>query len=107
MKEIKLVAVGLFLFMASARSQSIKVSESTEKLGDGIHPAFVTYIYECSAEEVEKEWKSLMKDFKSDKVSGKDGVIADNIIIPPITDGTMDVYARAEKIKDNETKFIV
>lgn len=88
-------------------AQNIKVTETTERIGDGVHPALVVYVYECKADEVEKEWKSLMKDYKSEKVSSKDGVTADNIVIPSITDGTMDVYARAEKIKDNEVKFIV
>lgn len=106
MKKITLVVVSIFI-SGLAFAQSIKVTEATEKVGDGIHPALVAYISECKADDVEKEWKSLMKDFKSEKVSGKDGVFADNIIIPSVTDGTMDVYARAEKIKDNETKLIV
>ena len=106
MKKLRSTLFALFL-SGLALGQSIKVNEATEKVGDGIHPAFVTYIYECTADDVEKELKSLLKNFKSDKISGKDGVSADNIIIPAITDGTMDVYARAEKIKDNETKLIV
>ena len=106
MKNFKTLTTAL-LISAAGLAQSIKVAESTEKIGEGIHPAFVTYIAECKADDVEKEWKSLMKDFKSEKVSGKDGIFADNIVIPSITDGTLDVYARTEKIKDNETKLIV
>ena len=100
----------LFILLAASmltNAQSIKVTEAIEKIGEGIHPSFVTYVYECNSDDVEKEWKSYMKDFKSEKVSGKDGVFADNIVIPTITDGTMDVYAKAEKIKDNETKLVV
>ena len=104
----KLIVIIITLILSkNVFSQPTKVNESTEKVGDGIHPAFTTYIYESTADDVEKEWKSLMKDFKSEKVSGKDGIYADNIIIPAITDGTMDVYARTEKIKENETKLIV
>jgi hypothetical protein len=88
-------------------SQSIKVSEAIEKIGDGIHPSFISYIYESKVDDVEKEWKSLMKEYKSEKVSAKNGVFADNIVIPSITDGSMDVYARAEKINELEVKFIV
>ncbi len=104
----KINSLLIFLLLCSiCEAQTIKVTESNEKIGDGIHPSFVSYVYECKAEDVEREWKSNMKDFKSEKVSGKDGVFADNIVIPSITDGTIDVYARAEKIKDNEVKLIV
>lgn len=88
-------------------AQTIKVTESTANFKSGIQPAFSTIIYECKEEDIEKDWKSLMKDYKSEKVSSKDGIFADNIIIPTITDGTLDIYAQIEKIKDNEVKLIV
>ncbi len=106
MKKITQTTLALLVSL-NGFAQSIKVSESSEKIGDGIHPAFVTTLMECKADDAEKEWKSLMKDFKSEKISTKDGVFADNIIIPSITDGTIDVYARAEKVKDNECRLIV
>ena len=92
---------------AAVSAQTIKVVESTERFDDGTRPALVVYVYECKVDDVEKEWKSLMKDFKSEKISSKDGIIADNIVIPSITDGSIDVYARAEKINENASKLMV
>jgi DNA repair exonuclease SbcCD ATPase subunit len=106
MKKITFL-VSLFFLIGSTSAQNIKVSESTEKIGDGVHPVFITTIYDSSPEEVEKEWKSSLKSFKSEKISSKDGVFADNIFISAITDGTIDIYARAEKTKIGETKLIV
>jgi len=97
-----LIAIGIF-----SSAQKVKVTESTERIGGGKNPALVVTIYEISPEEVEKEWKSLMKNFKG-KVSMGDEIFADNAVIKKINDNnTIDVYARAEKIKEGETKLIV
>jgi hypothetical protein len=103
----KLLSLILLLSHSHLFSQTIKVLESAANFKSGIHPAFTTIIYECKEDNIEKEWKSLMKDYKSEKVSSKEGIFADNIIIPSITDGTLDIYTQVEKVKDNEVKLIV
>ena len=92
---------------ASAQKIKIKVDESNEHIGNGKNPALVVSIYDATPDEVESKWKSLMKDYKG-KMSTNDGVFADNAVIQSINgNNTIDVYAKAEKVKDGETKLIV
>jgi hypothetical protein len=91
----------------AALAQKIKVTESNERIGGGKNPALVVTIYDATPDEIESEWRSLMKSYKA-KVSKDDGVFADNAIISSINgNNTIDVYAKTEKVKDGETKFIV
>lgn len=104
---MKKIVFGFAVLMsASALAQKIKVSESNEKIGGGSHNALVVSIYESSPEAIEKEWKSLMKSYDA-KVTSKDFIFADNALIKTMGPNTIDVYARSEKVKDNEIKFIV
>ena len=108
MKTILSIAViAVSFFGVSAQKISIKVSESTEHIGGNKNPAFVVSIYDASPEDVESKWKSLMKDYKG-KVSTKDEVFADNAVISAVNgNNTIDVYAKAEKVKEGETKLTV
>src|SRR5437868_3143769 len=86
---------------------SIKVTESNEKIGNGKNNALVVSIYDATPDEIGKEWKSKMKDYKA-KVSMGDEILADNAVIKEINgNNTIDVYARIEKVKEGETKLIV
>lgn len=93
-------------FSVTAFAQKISVNESKESIGGGSNNALVVSIYEADAAEVEKEWKSLMKD-KEAKVSSKDGVFADNAMIKTMGNNPIDIYAKVVKVKDNEVKLIV
>lgn len=95
------------LLAKNTTAQTISVNESTAKIAESVHPVFITTVYENPADEVLKEWKSYMKDFKYTKISGKEEIYADNILIPSITDNTIDIYALTEKITDKETKLVV
>lgn len=110
-KNLFINAITVFLIgltgVASAQKVKIKVDESTERIGNGKNSALVVNIYDATSDEVESKWKSLMKDYKG-KMSTSDGVFADNAVIQSINgNNTIDVYARAEKVKDGETKLIV
>src|ERR1035437_9276717 len=101
------ITLSLLLIAFSCFSQKIKVAESTERIGGNKNPAFVVSIYNTTPDEVASKWKSLMKDYKG-KVTVKDEVFADNAVIPSINgNNTIDVYARAEKVNEGETKLIV
>lgn len=89
-----------------ALAQKIQVSESSENIGGGSNNALVVTIYETDADEIEKEWKSLMKGYDA-KVSSKDGIFADNALIKSMGPNTMDIYAKTVKVKDKEVKLIV
>jgi hypothetical protein len=86
-------------------AQKIKVTDGKEKIGGGSNSSLSVMIYEATDSQVEKAWKSLMKDYNA-KVSTKDGVFADNAVIKDMSANTIDVYAVVEK-KDNGIKLIV
>ena len=111
MKTFLSIGIIAFLLMvtitSSAQKVKIKVEESSEHIGGNKNPALVVSIYDATPEEVESKWKSLMKDYKG-KMSTNDGVFADNAVISSINgNNTIDVYAKAEKVKDGETKLTV
>lgn len=112
MKTIFLIGASIVFLIGvitpvSAQKIKIKVDESNERIGNGKNPALVVNIYDATPDEVESKWKSLMKDYKG-KMSTSDGVFADNAVIQTINgNNTVDVYAKAEKVKDGETKLIV
>ena len=102
-----LVIFFLSVIISDAVAQKIKVSESNEHIGGGKNPALVVTIYEAAQDEIESEWRSLMKSHKG-KMSSSDGVFADNAVISSINDNnTIDVYAKTQKVKDGEVKLIV
>lgn len=101
------ITLSFLLIAFSSFSQKIKVTESTERIGGNKNPAFVVSVYNTAPDEVASKWKSLMKDYKG-KVTIKDEIFADNAVIPTINgNNTIDVYAKAEKVNDGETKLIV
>lgn len=104
---MKRLFLALFALTSIASfAQKITVSESTENIGGGSNNALTVTIYEADIEDINKEWKSIMKDYHA-KVSSQDnGLFADNAVIKPMGNNTVDVYSRAEKGKDNEVKFI-
>ena len=107
MKKIVVFAAAL-LSSANLFSQKIKVDESSESLGGGSNNAFVVTIYDAKPDDIEREWRSMMKDWnaKTDKKDG--GVFGDNAKIAAINgNNTIDIYAKAEQKKDNEVKFMV
>lgn len=106
---MKLLTLSLLLVSFTfGFAQKTKVDEKNEKIGGGNNNALVVYIYENTADNILKEWKSLMKDNDA-KVTTKDGEqFSDNAVIKRVNgNNTMDVYARTENGKDGEIKLIV
>lgn len=106
MKKIVTVLCLVMFFTSLFAQKKIKVSESSENIGNGQHNALIVNIYEADESSVLKEWKKLMKGYKA-KVSSKKEVFADDASIKSMSDNTMDVYARVEKSKDGDVKLIV
>ena len=101
------VIIGMVLISLTVFGQKkIKTAESSENIGNGTNNALVITIYEASASDVEKEWKSLMKDFGA-KIFSKKEIFADNASIKMIVPNAIDVYARVEDNKDGSLKMIV
>ena len=106
MKKYFTLLLLLTATFAFAQKVKIKVEEQNENIGGGKHNALVVIIYDSNKDDIEKEWKSLMKDYNA-KVSGKDEIFADNAMIKAMSENTVDVYARVEKVNDKECKLIV
>lgn len=99
-----------FTFLASAicavscMAQSISVKDGSEKFSSGSHEALTTTISENTADRVMSEWKSVMKDYKHEKVKQSgDEVFADNILIKEWGNNPVDVYAKFNEDKKDRT----
>ncbi len=90
-------------------SQEIKVKEGSERFSSGSHEALITNIYENNLDEVTSEWKSVLKDFKNEKVKvSGDEVFGDNILIKDWGNNPVDIYTRFEENKsDKSIKMMV
>ncbi|HTB07701.1 MAG TPA: hypothetical protein VK806_12185 [Bacteroidia bacterium] len=105
MKKITLLCVGLSLCFTSW-GQKIKVHESRESIGGGSNNALVVTIYGADENDVEKEWKSMMKDYGA-KVSNQKGeMFANNAVIKDMGPKTMDIYTRFTE-KKGEIEMVV
>ena len=98
-----IIAIILFCSHTISWGQKIKVSQSSEKIGDGRNNCLTVMIYEVNDKDVLKEWKSAIKGYGG-KVSSE---FADDVSIPSISDNTIDIYTEAVEGKDNAVKLIV
>lgn len=102
MKKILVLAVSLTAMAASA--QRIELKEGNEKFSIGTQNAISTTIYANRQDDVQSAWKSLMKDYKNEKVkSDKNEVFGDNILIKEFGNNPVDVYATFEENKKEMT----
>ncbi|PKP02613.1 MAG: hypothetical protein CVU11_11245 [Bacteroidetes bacterium HGW-Bacteroidetes-6] len=104
MKNLFLILL-VAAFAFNANGQKTKVTESTEKIGNGKNNCLVVNIAEANADDIIKEWKDKMKGFGA-KVSGKSEMMADDATILAISSNTIDVYSVTEQ-KDGYVKFMV
>lgn len=105
-KLLFLSLAAAFTFNANAQKK-IKVVEANETIGTGSNNALVITLYEASVSDVEKEWKSLMKDFNAKVSSSKGQMFADNALIKSMGANTMDVYSIVQDNKDGSLKLVV
>ena len=98
-----IIAIILFCSPTGSWGQKIKVSQSSEKIGDGRNNCLTVVIYEAKDKDVLKEWKSAIKGYGG-KVSSE---FADDVSIPSISNNTIDIYTKAVEEKDNAVKLIV
>lgn len=104
MKKLALLLT-FILFSVNVFSQKITIKHRSETIGNGNNNAIVATIYEASISEIEKAWKSLMKDNDA-KVSMGGEIFADNAKIKGF-DNTCDIYARIKNIQEKEHELIV
>jgi len=107
MRKFTLLLLSCLLF-ANLWGQKIQVHEQSEDLGKGKNNALVVSIYGADEGDVEKEWKSLMKDYNAQKISSSKGIMfADNATIKEMGNNTIDIYARFDVKKDGEIELVV
>src|SRR4029077_20024083 len=102
---ITLVCVGLSL-CSIVWGQKIKVSESRESIGGGNNNALVVTIYGADIKDVEKEWKSIMKDYGAKVSNSKGEMFANNAVIKDMGPKTIDIYTRFTE-KNGEIEMVV
>lgn len=99
MRKLTLFAAAVSLSFISW-GQKISVHEQNEDLGKGKNNALVVTIYGADPGDVEKDWKSMMKDYNA-KVSTSKGIMfADNALIKDMGNNTIDIYTRFDEKKD-------
>ncbi len=102
MKTALVLAASLATLAVSA--QRIELKEGSEKFSTGSQNAISTTIYANNQDDVQSAWKSLMKDYKNEKVkSDKNEVFGDNILIKEFGNNPVDVYATFEENKKEMT----
>ena len=103
MKKIVLTLATL-MALTGAKAQKISVKDGSEKFSNGSHNAFTTTIYETSKDDVMSMWKSLLKDFKNEKVKSDNGeIFGDNVLIKDWGNNPVDVYTKFEEDKTAKT----
>lgn len=105
-------AILLLTLVASANfttAQTINVSEEKAAFSTGEQNALVTIIYQNLKDDVVSKWKNYLKDFKNEKVKFENNeVFGDNVLIKEWGNNPVDVYARFEENKgDNTVKMMV
>ena len=77
-----MLTLATLVSIGTMNAQTIEVKEGSDKFSTGTQNSLSTTILENSKDDVESEWKSLLKDFKNEKVkSDKGELFADNVII--------------------------
>jgi len=89
------------------QGQTISVSNTVEEIGGGENKAFAVIISQSDEQSVKKEWKSLLKGYKSEKVTTKKEIFGDNCLVGQISDNTIDIYAKIKQQGDGNIELVV
>ena len=105
MKKSFLFALSL-VFVSVMFAQKIEVREVSGKFRNGNQNALSTTVYHCDLKTVEKEFESLLKDYKGKTSTKKGELFGDNLLITSVSNNTIDVYAYFVEGKDGEVEVI-
>lgn len=98
----------VFLFLAvtslGVSAQKIVVKEGSQKFTTGSQNALSTTIYGSSKDDVQSKWKSVLKNYKNEKIkSEKNEMFGDNIVISDFGNNPVDIYTTFEENKKDKT----
>lgn len=100
----KTLAIVASLVAITASAQRIELKEGKESFSTGSQNAITTTIYANKMDDVQNAWKSLLKNYKNEKVkSSKNEVFGDNILIKEFGNNPVDVYTTFEENKKDMT----
>jgi chromosome segregation ATPase len=102
---MKKLIIALSAFTAlNMSAQKITVNESSEKFSTGSQNAATTTIMEADLDNVIKEWKKVLKEFKYEKVKDDNNeVFGDNVVIKDWGNNPADFYTKFEENKKAKT----
>ena len=100
---IGLLCIGI---CSMVTGQSISVSSTLAEIGGGENKAFSVIIAQSNEQVVKKEWKSLLKDYKSEKITMKKEIFGDNCLVGPVSENTIDVYAKITDKGDGNIELV-
>jgi hypothetical protein len=109
MKRLLLLALSSGIFITT-QAQNINVTEQNVLFLNGQQPALVTMVYNNSMSTVMDKWKSFLKSYKNEKIKAdKSGeIFGDNVLIKDWGNNPVDIYARFEENKaDQSVKLMV
>lgn len=103
MKKI-MTTLSAVALVTSLQAQKIEVKEGVDKFSTGIQNSLSTTILENSKSDVISAWKSVLKDFKNEKVKeDNDEMFADNVMIKEWGNNPVDIYTLFEEDKKTKT----
>ena len=92
--------ISIFYFFLYSYAAQCQVSEGLRSMSQGNNNALVVSLVGVSQNDAEKIWKKYMDEFggksKFNKKSGE--LYTDNASLPTISENTVDVYGKAEKL---------
>jgi esterase/lipase len=93
-------------FVSVLFAQKIEVREVSGKFRSGNKNALSTTVYHSDLKTVQKEFESLLKDYKGKTSTKKGELFGDNLLITSVSNNTIDVYAYFLEGKDGEIEVI-
>lgn len=100
----KTLAIVASLMAITASAQRIELKEGKESFSTGSQNAITTTIYANKMDDVQNAWKSLLKNYKNEKIkSSKNEIFGDNILIKEFGNNPVDVYTTFEENKKDMT----
>jgi hypothetical protein len=99
-----IITISTLCLALTVQAQKIDVKSGSEKFSSGSQNCLTTTIYGNNLDDVQSKWKSLLKDYKNEKVkSNGNEVFGDNVLIKDWGNNPVDVYTKFEENKKDQT----
>ncbi len=106
MKTLLISVFTVIFSIASFAQRSVNVSASNFVVG-AVSKTIEAPIYNATISDIEKGWKSYMKEYNGKVKSSKSELVAYNTTLPISGAGEQTIYFRAESIDDSTARIVV